>query len=70
MLKDYLNQIQHSINHENTSGEQYNSFSDNLLLSYVHGNLNKVVNVAPLPKKQLAENSSYGAADGNKNING
>lgn len=70
MLKDYLNNIQDSINQGDAREESYYIHLDNLIRNFAAENEIKKVDVTILPKKTEAGNPDFRVWDGNNHITG
>ncbi len=70
MLKEYLNNIQDSINQGDAREESYYTHLDSLIRSFANENKIKKVDITILPKKTEAGNPDFRIWDGNNHITG
>lgn len=70
MLKEYLNNIQDSINQGDAREESYYTHLDKLIRDFATGNNIKKVDITILPKKTEAGNPDFRVWDGSNHITG
>ena len=70
MLKQYLKNLQNTINQGDAREESYYKHLEGLILEFANANKIKKVNITILPKKTEAGNPDFRVWDGSNHITG